>query len=144
MSIINERSIVKEKNGIKKIVNPYGSGYQRRGEIFYVNPKDRIVTCVLYGCRNDVVDIIDKYSTEFLAGYYPDCLIRNSYVGMAKCDPADEFDEEYGADLAKFRATRKKEGDAKVAMRKFTKKLRGYADLLDRKVESSQSESVNE
>lgn len=144
MSIINDQSIVQEKNGVKKIINPNNSGYQNCGEIFYVNRNDRTVTCVLFGCSNAAINMLEKYSNNFLSGYYSEFAIDYSYVGIAKCTPEDEFNEEFGMRLARYRANRKKEGDIKVVMRKFTKKLRNCADLLDKKAMSSPNPPVNE
>lgn len=143
MSIINDLSIVQEKNGIKKVLNPDFSR-RRTGEIFYINKAERTVTCVLYGCCADATNLIEKYAWNLLSGFYDDLSIKYSYVGFAKCSPDDEFDEEFGMRLARYRANRKREGDIKTVTRNFTKKLRICADLLDKKVETSPKPPVNE
>lgn len=143
MSIINDSSIVQEKNGVKEVLNP-DTGRYRSGEIFYINKAERTVTCVLYGCCNAVTRLVEKYADQVLSGYYDDLSINYSYVGIAKCAPEDEFNEEFGMRLARYRASRKKEGDIKVVIRKFAKKLRDCADILDKKCENSANPPVNE
>lgn len=143
MGIINEFSIISEKNGIKKIINP-DPNRRGAGEVFYVNPAKRTITCVLYGCCPDATNLVYKYAGHLLSGFYEDLSINYSYVGIARQDPGDEFDEEYGMRLARYRANRKREGDVKVAIRNFNKKVRQCADLLDRKVETSPKPPVKD
>lgn len=144
MSIINDLSIIREKNGIKAVLNPIPNcGFRRAGEIFYINKADRTVTCVLYGCGGDAERFVERYSDDFVTGYYGNLGINYSYVGIAKCADEDEFDEEFGMRLARYRANRKREGDIKVVVRNFTKKLRACADLIDRKTENHPNPPVN-
>lgn len=89
---------------------------------FYTNEAKRTVVCVL-SLKNDffVKKFISNKISEFLPQYAAHQVgyaisddekvnkVRTIYKGKAKCDPADEWNEEFGKKLALDRALSKAE-----------------------------------
>lgn len=82
---------------------------EERSEVFYrVNYERGIVACVLTGCKYIALHRIEKYAPHVYAWEIPGLEIDDTYVGVAKCAPDDEFDLEYGKQLALVRAKAKR------------------------------------
>lgn len=86
---------------------------------FYVNEKERTIACVITQLGDIPVrellnvfwtDLMVKYDTapiSFLSSknkWNDMCELKNSYVGVAKCHPEDEWNEETGKLIAFSRA----------------------------------------
>ena len=70
---------------------------------YVVNPDKKTVVCFLTGCKQDVlVDMSDK-ERNIMFDLRIDCTLKDKYIGIAKCAPADKFNEEYGRKLARKR-----------------------------------------
>ena len=78
---------------------------------FRVDKEHRMVFCKLSNCRDIAFKRLVKYAPHLSACdlYYEDKLrIPNSFYGMAKCSPEDEWDEEKGKKVALAKAKRKR------------------------------------
>ena len=67
---------------------------------FFVNEKKKTVTCIMKG-------VLKLVGWEFYIDNYRDYPFYNQYVkgvGVAKCDPRDEYDVEVGKSIARARA----------------------------------------
>lgn len=76
--------------------------------IFVINKDEGIVVCKLSNCSEIARNRIWKYTQKLFQ--YPDVdyIIKDEYVGVAKCAPEDKFDLEYGKKLALSRAKQKR------------------------------------
>ena len=72
---------------------------------FKIDEKNRVVVCMITGCRYIAMDRIAKY-TRYCP--YHGYQISNTFMGIARCNPEDEFDIEYGKKLALTRAKAKR------------------------------------
>ena len=76
---------------------------------YYVNEEERIVVCVLNGCRYDFVEVLNRTDNPITNSYYISCRrqdihMKDSFRGIARCAEGDEWNEEYGKKLAYHRA----------------------------------------
>lgn len=84
------------------------------GEVrFFVDKEHGVVVCKLTGCKDIAVSRLDKYMPNYdyyLIGspYWLNTDIEDTYTGIARCNPEDEWDEEYGKELALLRAKQKR------------------------------------
>lgn len=84
------------------------------GEVrFIVDKEHGVVVCKLTGCKDIAVSRLDKYMPNYdyyLMGspYWINTDIKDTYTGIARCMPDDEWDEEYGKKLALLRAKQKR------------------------------------
>lgn len=84
---------------------------------YYINEDKRTVTAVLPLTQLDAIEFyekaieranpINKYDILMNVNLRDKYLIKDKYVGIAKCSPEDEFDEEKGMSLAKHRCLSK-------------------------------------
>lgn len=98
---------------------------------YIVKPEEKIVIAVMEGTkeepvRYDAINFIKRHS-DFgnIVELYRKYRIRDRYVGIAKCHDQDDFDEEFGKELAKRRALSKHHKD-------FAKKVRAFIGEIDR------------
>lgn len=78
---------------------------------YYVNHENGAVVAKLEDMRHENCEMFAHFNPFDLGGFgnLSDEMIRyintfpDSYVGMAKCHPRDNFDEEYGKELARAR-----------------------------------------
>ena len=86
-------------------------GVSKKNCKFYVDKDARVVVCVIPDTRRGFVDFIDPFITkgDFELPYPSslDYYLPSSIVAKAKCAPEDEWDEEYGRELAYQRAKEK-------------------------------------
>ena len=84
------------------------------GEVRFIIDKEHgVVVCKLTGCKDIAVSRLDKYMPNYdyyLMGspYWLNTDIKDTYTGIARCNPEDEWDEEYGKKLALLRAKQKR------------------------------------
>lgn len=78
---------------------------------YYVNKEKRTVVCVIESREYDALDYIEKglgdinfYDTPMTKKNEKNYLMPTRFVGVAKCSPQDEFNEETGRTLAFHRA----------------------------------------
>ena len=78
---------------------------------YHVDKEHRMVFCKLSNCKEIPYQRLSKYAPHFNVWdlEYNDKLgIPNSFYGMAKCSPEDEWDEEKGKKIALAKAKRKR------------------------------------
>lgn len=70
---------------------------------YYVLPEQRKVVAVLKGTKYDCVFKIQRalVNSTLACWDYDKYLMPNCFKAVAKCDPADTFDEEVGKNIAK-------------------------------------------
>ena len=75
---------------------------------YLVNKEKGVCTCVISDCKYDAIDEIKRmfgYSgTLLLIPMTKRYILNTKYVGIARCAPEDEFDENIGKKLAYERA----------------------------------------
>lgn len=97
---------------------------------YFVNKDKRTVVCVISCDEFAALDFVEKDKRVLLTNYdgLKDCLMPTRFVGVAKCSELDEFDEQYGRDLAFYRAKAKYD----IAFtRRVTNVIRHYNRWLD-------------
>ena len=87
-------------------------GVSKKNCKFYVDKDARVVVCVIPNTRGRFLDFIGSsiVNENFDLPYpkqYRDYHLPSSIVAKAKCAPEDEWDEEYGRELAYQRAKEK-------------------------------------
>jgi len=83
----------------------------RDSEIIYkINKEKRVVVCIITYCRYVASNRLYKYASHYEQDYNKED-IKDTYIGIAKCSPEDEWDEEKGKRLALIRAKRKRSKD---------------------------------
>ena len=88
---------------------------------YLVCPEKRIVVCLLSDCQDIACNKINKYTDG--AFFWSDFKIKDTYRGIAKCDPRDTFDVEYGKKLALERAKKKRAKAVNKALDKYIETL---------------------
>ena len=89
---------------------------------YLVCPEKRIVVCLLSDCEDLACKKINKYIDA--AFFWSDFKIKDTYRGIAKCDPRDTFDVEYGKKLALERAKKKRAKAVNKALDKYVAALK--------------------
>ena len=76
---------------------------------FYINNDKRTVTCVLRVDKYMLHSFMDTIPEFEALGdrYYSELVIPEVYVGVARCAPEDEWNEEYGRKLAYYKMKNK-------------------------------------
>lgn len=96
---------------------------------YYVNREKKTVVAVITDCKDDLCDYVESHMKRdgnqmlwlsYASGGGIDKLyLRDKYVGTARCDDEDNFDEEKGKKLAVQRASLKYEDDRLKKMSAF-------------------------
>lgn len=114
------------------------SKFMKNYEIkFKVNKEKGIVTCIIT-TTEDFMSKIIKYGFAEPFNRMPlelkdideDKLDVRTYVGIAKCNPEDEWDEEYGKHLAEYRAILNRRADVNHEIETFINKMNACIDRL--------------
>ena len=112
----------------KKIFSKENSG--RSDMDFKVYPEQGVVVCRLLYCRDIAIRRILKYTGEEFVSSAGELLIDNVFYGVARCNPEDKFDEQYGMELALAKAKRKRGIAINRAIQKYIERTqRGLDDL---------------
>ena len=101
---------------------------------FRIDEKNKVVVCKITNCEDLAISRIDKYS---YCGYIYNSIydrvsyeIPNTFTGVARCNPYDKFDVEYGKKLALTRAKAKRGRAINATLYRYIKKAqRGLEDL---------------
>ena len=97
--------------------------------IYKINKEKRTVVCIINGCEELASDRMYKYARH-IEQRWLEFSIKRQYIGIAKCSPEDEWDEEKGKKLALIRAKRKRCRDInKMIYRVIDMMKREIADL---------------
>lgn len=110
---------------------------------YEVNEEKRTVVAVITDTYYDAILMADKmfkntpFRTDFgyshhMRKYY----IKDTYVGIAKCNPDDEWDEEVGKELARQRVLRAHEVDVALAFKKMWNDMVGPMNEMGYYIES--------
>ena len=77
---------------------------------YFIDKEKRTIVCKITGCANIARTRLNKLAPHFdhYGDDYENFLIPNEFVGVAKCAPEDEWNEEFGMKLALNRAKRKR------------------------------------
>lgn len=117
-----------------EFINEYIKGFDTK---FKVDKERGIVTCIMT-TTEDFLSRIIRYG--FAEAFYrlplsldnlkEEDLDVRKYVGVAKCNPADEWDEEYGKQLAEYRAALKRRNDINQEIENFCYRMNCHIDNL--------------
>lgn len=113
---------------------------------YFINKEKGIIVAVLEDCEDDFYDYMLTKDPAFsiLDEHLP---MREKYIGKAKCCSSDNFDEEYGKELARTRLLLKyyedftkcfycyKENRIKRVMELSKKPIAHYEHLVNRMIE---------
>lgn len=94
-----------------------------------IDKEHRVIVCTLTNCRDIACDRILKYCGVYTHPY-DHYLLHDAYVGVARCAPGDEWNEEYGKALALKRAKRKRGVAANLAVIRYYNKAKHDLDRL--------------
>lgn len=94
-----------------------------------IDKEHRVIVCTLTNCEEIACYRIEKYTGGW-PSQFKKYYIRNKYVGVARCAPGDEWDEEYGKALALKRAKRKRGVAANLAVIRYYNKAKHDLDRL--------------
>lgn len=88
---------------------------------YVVNKDKRTVTCII-STINDYNRKLNKYNFEDgrKDSYYDDF---NQYIGIARCNPEDTWDEVYGKRLAEYRASCQRRAALNHQINNFVKEI---------------------
>lgn len=94
---------------------------------YYVNREKKTVVAVIRDCKDDLCDYVESHlkrdGNQMLVlsfgGGMDKLYLKDKYVGTARCDDEDNFDEEKGKKLAAQRASLKYEEDRSRKMSSF-------------------------
>lgn len=117
-----------------EFINEYIKGFETK---FKVDKERGIVTCIMT-TTEDFLSRIIRYG--FAEAFYrlplslddlrEDDLDVRKYVGVARCNPEDEWDEEYGKQLAEYRAALKRRNDINQEIENFCYRMNCHIDNL--------------
>lgn len=104
---------------------------------FKVNKEKRTVTCIITTQEDFLSRIIRfGFAEEFyrlpfeLKDLRDEDLDVRKYVGVAKCNPEDEWDEQYGKQLAEYRAMVKRKADINNDITNFVRRMNARIDNI--------------
>jgi len=101
----------------------------------YIDEEKRTIVCVLTGAETEAISRIQKIiNLKFETSLRAICgksFINDKYVGKAKCDPGDEWNEELGIELAEARAYAKFNLAMYNALDNFSDILGSAIDAID-------------
>ena len=95
---------------------------------YKINKEKRTVVCIITTV-NEIPYKLRKYGLADEDYDDIDFDIR-SYRGIAKCSPADEWDETYGKRLAEYRAARARQIDVNTELKNYIKGISKCIDNL--------------
>ena len=101
---------------------------------YVINKEKRTVVCIMRNAEEDACGPVEKYldskGLSFDWATYKKLLLPESIVGVAKCNPNDEWDEEFGKRLARKRCSDKYEAIKLEKLRKFWNEIISLAHLV--------------
>lgn len=78
---------------------------------YYVNEDKRTIVCTITNCERSLIEKVRKRMGSHFGDYFrfrgDRSYIADKFVGKAKCNPLDTWDEQTGMDIARERALRK-------------------------------------
>lgn len=103
---------------------------------YFVNKEKRTVACVMYQAESDANNGIRKYlasNGDFDYGWdmFSKMQLPSAITGIAKCSPDDEWNEEFGKQLARERCYNKYEALKLEKYRKIMTVLTSMVDDID-------------
>ena len=106
----------------------------------FVNEDKRTVTTVIEDTENDVRRMLQKMEgadgiNEYVMVMAYCSYLPNTFIGIAKCHPEDEFDIQKGIEISKAKAKKKYHKAVMRELCNFANKLEHFADNIDRKVD---------
>lgn len=106
-----------------------GDGY----EILYF-PQKGVTVCKLFDCESDAANRILKYmdkvrtfTPSFIILKY---MIKDVYIGVAKCSPEDTYDKAFGRKLALTKAKAKRGRAINASIKRFIKDFNNQLKAL--------------
>lgn len=101
--------------------------------IYKINKEKRVIVCIITGCEEIARRRINKYAPHIDTWWgFDNCEIKNSYTGIARCLPDDEWDEEKGKKLALIRAKRERSRDINRIVYNVTQVIKREIDDLEK------------
>lgn len=99
---------------------------------FFVNKDKRAVTCIYYTPDDDIYSpvhvIEDNSNNNSFIVQWDDYKLQRRYVGVARCNPSDEWNEEYGKLVAFYYMKRN-------YFRDYFSKLNKFYDVAETQLE---------
>ena len=108
---------------------------------YIVKPEEKIVIAIMKGTkeepvRYDAINFIRRHSkTGNIVDLYRKYQIKDRYVGVARCHDQDNFDEEFGKELAKRRALSKHHRDFAKQVRAFIGEMDASREVMSKRLE---------
>ena len=94
---------------------------------YIINKEKRTIVCLLT-TTGEFKEKLEKYGFhDYSVDWYNDVAI---YTGVAKCAPEDEWDENYGKQLAEYRAHRARQAQVNEKLKKYMKRMARCIDNL--------------
>ena len=96
---------------------------------YYINKSKGTVVCKKTNCEFDIVDLMDHISRNPCIPSemsIKEVLLRKEYVGKAKCNPEDKWNEEIGMEIARKRMLVKYYADKAVKMEVYESLYNDY------------------
>lgn len=117
-----------------EFINEYIKDFETK---FRVDKEKRTITCIIT-TKEDFLSRIIRYGFAEEFGRLPfelndlrdEDLDVRKYVGVAKCSPVDEWDEEYGKQLAEYRAALQRRSDINQRIEDFCHRMGTRIDNL--------------
>lgn len=96
-------------NNKKREVKAMNDEWRKDSDLEFITfPNKGIVVCKIHNCAFVPLIRISKYTTDEEACYEDKYIIPDTFVGVARCNPDDAWDEAYGKKLALVKAKAKR------------------------------------
>ena len=92
---------------------------EREDLVWTIDEENKIVVCSLHHCEDIATSRIFKRFHNLDIYFDKRYRMKSSYVGVAKCNPQDDFNVEFGKDLSLYRAKVKRNKAANRAIQKY-------------------------
>lgn len=101
----------------------------------YVNEEKRTCVVVISDCEDDVIRKVHRVTKgQFKEDFYfrgKNSWLAEKFIGKAKCAPEDEFDSEFGLDMARARAFAKYNAAYDREIDTLLDRIEDMADAID-------------
>ena len=98
---------------------------------YFIDEKNKTIVCQLCNCKHIAEYRVEKYATH-LAPRFKELDISDKFYGIARCNPEDEFDIEYGKKISLTRAKRKRGQAINNMIKNLINKVQRELDTLEK------------
>lgn len=113
---------------------------------YVVNEEKRTVVAIMEGCKYDLLEFFRKNlsSACSTALFDESLMLKDKYIGIAKCMPGDEFNVVIGKNIASIRAKEAYECDRMMKANAVINKLIPALHMISNKQNSRHEEAKND